>query len=171
MTKDLALTIEEWAPGHARWPELAGIMKSEGFGYYWRNAEYWSQFDHCFLIALRGEDIAGFLEYYRQPIGPESKCPPLDLNGNVLEEAKIKSFAVLEPFRRQGIGRALQESAIQRALRQGCHQLRSYSANEPAHRANYQLKLSMGFAAQPELRGDGDWGVNFIMPLSPNAHR
>ena len=93
------------------------------------------------------------------------------MNGEVLDEAKIKSFAVLKPFRRQGIGRALQQSAIQRAQDEGCYQIRSYSSNEPGHRANYQLKLSMGFAAQPEFRSQGDTGVNFIMPLAVRPSR
>lgn len=166
MTRDVAPTIEEWAPEHARWPELVEIMTAEGFGYYWRNPEYWAQFEHHFLIALLGSDIAGFLEWYRQPIGPDRDCPTLELHGQALEEGKIKSFAVLEPFRRQGIGRALQEAAIQQAQRMGCYQIRSYSSNTPEHRANYVLKLSMGFAAQPEFRSEGDTGVNFIMPLT-----
>jgi hypothetical protein len=41
--------------------------------------------------------------------------------------------------------------------------VRSYSGDTNA--ANHQLKLSLGFAAQPFHRHDGSTGLYFIMPL------
>lgn len=157
--------IENWEPSHARWSELSTIMKMEEQDYYWRQADRWSQFEHRFLIAIQRDEIAGFLEFYLQPMGPDRDCPALELKGESLEEAKIIAFAVLEQYRRQGIGRELQIAAIRSARDLNCFQLRSFSSNQPGHRANHQLKLSMGFAAQPELREGGKSGVNFIMPL------
>ena len=93
-----------------------------------------------------------------QPIGPEARCPPLALGGVPLTEAKIHAFAVLEERRGQGIGRALQRWAIGRSRGLGCHQLASHSGYDKE--ANFRLKLSLGFAAQPEQQS-----VYFLMPL------
>ena len=78
-------------------------------------------------------------------------------------EAKIHAFAVREENRNQGIGTALQRAAIQKARALGCYQVSSYSLYEKT--ANHQVKLALGFAAQPEVHGDSIQGVYFVMPL------
>ena len=81
-------------------------------------------------------------------------------------EAKILAFAVRQEWRRQRISTGFQKKAISRARELNCYQVRSYSSNTFEHEANYQLKLPMGFTAQPEFRGEQNTGVNFLMPLS-----
>jgi GNAT superfamily N-acetyltransferase len=78
-------------------------------------------------------------------------------------EAKIHAFAVHPDYRDHGIGTALQERAIQRAIQLDCYQLASYSSY--GSEANYHIKLSLGFAVQPEVHGDNEKGAYFIMPL------
>jgi GNAT superfamily N-acetyltransferase len=159
--------IEEWRPDHPRWTALVRVIRAEGQDYAWRDERHFARFDHTYLVALADGEIAGFLQFFRQPIGPDRECPAIALNGEELVEAKVLGFAVRPPFQRRGIGRALQTAAIHRARDLGCFQLRSFSFNTPDHAANYRLKLSMGFAAQPEYRGPEVNGVNFIMPLCP----
>ena len=89
--------------------------------------------------------------------------PPLVVGGKTLTEAKIVAFGVKETYRRQGIGRALQEHAIRRARELGCYQVRSVSGAD--HAANRQLKLAMGFAVEPMERNKPT--LAFIMPLRP----
>lgn len=80
-----------------------------------------------------------------------------------LTEAKIHAFAVREDARCQGIGKELQRRTIWRAKALGCYQVASYSSY--GRDANHHVKLSLGFAAQPEVHGDNHQGVYFVMPL------
>ena len=97
-------------------------------------------------------------------IGPHDRDhPPLAVDGQTLREAKIIAFGVKEAYRRQGIGRALQEYAIRRARALGCYQVRSVS--DGTHPENRQLKLAMGFAVEPMERDKPT--LAFIMPLKP----
>lgn len=162
--------IEAGSPDHPRWSVLLRVIREEGQDYARRDEAHFARFEHTYLVALC-EGEAGFLQFFRQPIGPDRDCPAMSLDGEELVEAKILGFAVRPPFRRRGIGRALQMAAIGRARALGCYQLRSFSFNTPEHEANYRLKLSMGFAAQPEYRGPEVNGVNFIMPLRPRLSR
>lgn len=159
--------IEEWRPNHPRWSDLVQVIHAEGQGYSWQDEDHFGQFEHTWLVVLCDGQIAGFLQFFLQAIGPDRECPPLSLRGEELVEAKILGFAVRPAFQRRGFGRALQTAAIHRARALGCFQLRSFSFNTPEHAANYRLKLEMGFAAQPEYRGTDVTGVNFIMPLRP----
>lgn len=161
-------SLEEWTTTHPRWQELVHLMEYFGQGYYWQQSSYFAQFQHYFLVAVHAEELVGFLQFFLQLIGPDRDCPPLFLHGKALHEAKILAFAVQNEWRRQGIGKALQLQAISRARQLGCYQIRSYSSNVSEHEANYQLKLAMGFAAQPEFRSEKNTGVNFLMPLSPS---
>ena len=156
--------IEEWHEGHSRWHEFLSCLKiaapeQEPFVI----GEYYRAFQSYLLVALQFNKVVGFLRFAVQPIGPEAKCPPLYKNGVQLTEAKIHAFAVIENARKQGIGTALQKQAIYRAKELGCYQLASYSSY--GREANYHIKLSLGFGAQPEVHGDNSQGVYFIMPL------
>jgi GNAT superfamily N-acetyltransferase len=162
-----SFSLEEWTPTHPRWQELVHMMEAEEQAYYWQQEAYFVQFQHYFLIAVHANESVGFLQFFLQSIGPDRDCPPLSLHGKVLLEAKILAFAVRKEWRRQGIGTALQLQAISHARQLGCYQVRSYSSNTSEHEANYQLKLALGFAAQPEFRSEKNTGVNFLMPLHP----
>lgn len=156
--------LQEWDNAHPRWEEFVRCLEQTApeqapfvLGEYSRHLP-------CYLcVALQDEQVVGFLRFGVQPIGPEAGCPPLVLNGVLLTEAKIHAFAVREERRGQGIGTALQRWAIRRAKELGCYQVASYSSY--GRDANYHVKLSLGFGAQPEAHGDEEQGVYFIMPL------
>ena len=156
--------IEEWDEMHPRWQEFLSCLKiaapeQEPFVF----GEYYRAFQTYLFVALQLNEVVGFLRFAVQPIGPEAKCPSLYKNGIQLTEAKIHAFAVIENARRQGIGTELQKLAIYRAKELECYQVTSYSSY--GREANYRVKLSLGFGAQPEIHGDNEKGVYFIMPL------
>lgn len=154
--------IGEWAPGHERWAELLALIEAEGQADWVAFQAPFHRSSHL-LVAGAGGEIAGFLRLVIQPIGPDMGCPPLLLGAAELTEAKVLAFGVPAAWRRRGVGRALQAAAISFARAAGCHQLRSHSGGDS--QANQQLKLAMGFAAHPIVRGDDQRGAYFILPL------
>ncbi len=160
-------SVDEWDETHPRWQEFAECLETTApdqavfvFG------EHYQGYPSYLFVALQFNKVVGFLRFAVQPIGPEAKCPPLILDDAQLTEAKIHAFAVREDSRGQGIGTALQIQAIHRAKELGCYQVSSYSSYN--RKANYRIKLSLGFGAQPEVHGDNEQGVYFIMPLQVN---
>lgn len=109
----------------------------------------------------------GFCRYVVQPVGPDTGCPPVTLDGQVVTEAKILAFGVRERSRRTGVGTALQRAVIEAAGAKGCHQVRSHSAGE--NTGNHRLKLRLGFAVHPVVRDDDNKGCYFLLPLAPPA--
>ena len=157
-------SIQEWDQTHPRLQEFVACLETVApeqapfvFG------EYYRAYQSYLLVALQSDQVVGFIRFAVQPIGPEAKCPTLYLNGVPLTEAKIHAFAVREDARGQGIGTELQKQTIRRAKVLGCYQVASYSSYGRA--ANHHIKLSLGFAAQPEVHGDNHQGVYFLMPL------
>jgi ribosomal protein S18 acetylase RimI-like enzyme len=162
--------IEEWNETHPRWPEFVTCLENtapDQAPFVFQNNSRAHQ--AVLLVALQLDKVVGFLRFVVQPIGPEVGCPPLVLDGVQLTEAKIHAFAVREEARDQGIGSELQRQAIQRARALGCYQVASYSSC--SRDANFHIKLSLGFAAQPEIHGDNHQGVYFLMPLHANGIR
>jgi GNAT superfamily N-acetyltransferase len=156
--------IEEWDETHPRWHEFVACLEMvapEQAPFVFD--EYYRAYQSYLLVALQSNEVVGFIRFAVQPIGPEAKCPALYLEGVQLTEAKIHAFAVCENSRNQGIGMELQRQTIRRAKTLGCYQVASYSSY--GHNANHHLKLSLGFAAQPEVHGDNHQGIYFIMPL------
>ena len=163
MTKaELKLSIEEWNEDHPNFPELMDFIQRQGQTDWATFSAAWHQRSHL-LVARRGEALAGFLRFVIQPIGPDADCPPVQFQGADLLEAKVLAFAVDHLYRRQGIGRQLQEALIQRAQAHGCYQIRSHSSGD--NLANHQLKLSLGYGVHPIVRGDDHRGAYFILPL------
>ena len=159
-----AFFIEEWTENHPRYSEFLNSLEQTAPDQREFVVGDYSRAHPCHLfVALQANAVVGFLRISVQPIGPEANCPPLYLKGELLTEAKIHAFAVREESRNQGIGTALQRAAIQKARALGCYQVSSYSLYEKT--ANHQVKLALGFAAQPEVHGDTIQGVYFIMPL------
>ena len=70
-----------------------------------------------------------------------------DTDGAPLRETFVQTFAVESNHRRKGHGRALQLAALDLTCDLGCYQMRSWSSLDA--RANYRLKLSLGFAIHP----------------------
>jgi len=162
--------IEEWSESHPRWGEfvqcLEVVAPDQVPFVYGRHYEGHTSY---LLVALQADEVVGFLRFAVQPIGPEAKCPPLYRDGKQLVEAKIHAFAVRETSRGQGIGTELQRRAIRRARELQCYQVASYSSY--GRDANHHVKLSLGFGAQPEVHGDNEQGVYFIMPLMDDRER
>jgi len=156
--------FEEWEASHPRFSEFLQFLRivtPDQLPFV--VGECYAQRTSYLLVALEEGELAGAIRFAVQPIGPEARCPVLQLNGKPLTEAKIHVFGVRPSSRGHGIGRALQAWAIDRARELGCYQLASYSCYDKE--ANYHIKLSLGFAAQPEVHGDNEQGVYFLMPL------
>ena len=156
--------IEEWNETHPRWQEFLQCLEAvapDQAPFVLGNR--YQEHPSYLFVALQANAVVGFLRFAVQPIGPEALCPALYLDGVQLTEAKIHAFAVQEDRRGQGIGAELQRQAIRRAKELGCFQVASYSSY--GRDANHHLKLSLGFGAQPEMHGDQQQGVYFIMPL------
>lgn len=125
---------------------------------------------YYFGIAI-DEAIIGHISIKKQPliVPPSYLIEPdnsqLKIDGKILEETFVQTFAVEEAYHRKGYGRDLQQAAIDRTRELGCYQMRSWSS---ANRmANYALKLNMGFATLPALYpmpgGKPISGVYFVM--------
>ena len=162
------LSIHELTPEHRDWNEYVDLIDGEGQR-RGRSTRTSNRFRATTFWRDREGDIVGFLTYVVWDIGPHDRNhPPLVVDGQTLREAKIVAFGVKEAYRRQGIGRALQEHAIRRARELGCYQVRSVSGAD--HSANRQLKLDMGFAVEPMERDKPT--LAFVMPTqTPVAER
>jgi GNAT superfamily N-acetyltransferase len=158
----LNLTIETWDAADLRWPALwQAVERLEQAD--WVQASFeWHRSSHMF-VALDAENVCGFLRIVVQNIGLEDDCDPVVFRGETLTEAKVLAFGVLPDQRGQGIGQALQVYAIQQARALGCYQMRSHSGGES--QANHRLKLAMGSAIFPIVRGADTAGAYFVIPL------
>jgi GNAT superfamily N-acetyltransferase len=160
--------FEEWDAHHSRIPEFLRFLQAvapEQVPFV--VGEYYAKYTSHLLVALHAGEIAGAIRFALQPIGPEAHCPVLQHDGSQLTEAKIHVFAVRPASRCLGIGTQLQKLTICRARDFGCYQVASYSCYDKE--ANYHIKLSLGFAAQPEVHGDNEQGIYFLMPLRRKA--
>ncbi len=162
--------IEEWSESHPRWNEFVNCLEKVAPDQVpFVCGEYYKEYKSFLFVALQENEIVGFLRFAVQPIGPEAKCPTLYLEGRQLTEAKIHAFAVCKPYRGKGIGTELQRQTIRRAKELGCYQVASYSSY--GRDANHHIKLSLGFGVQPEVHGNNEQGVYFIMPLMNNPKK
>lgn len=158
------VVFEEWDAGHLRFSEFLQFLQSVAPDQVqFVVGGYYARYEPHLLVALDDGQVAGAIRFAVQPIGPEARCPVVHLRGTPLTEAKIHVFAVRPASRDRGIGTQLQRWVIARARDLGCHQVASYSCYDKE--ANYHIKLSLGFAAQPEVHGDNEQGVYFLMPL------
>lgn len=161
--------FEEWDTDHPRYSAFLRFLHSVAPDQVpFVVGEYYARYQSHLLVALDDGEVAGAIRFAVQPIGPEARCPVVHLGETPLTEAKIHVFAVRPSSRCRGIGTALQKWVIARARGLGCHQVASYSCYDKE--ANYHIKLSLGFAAQPEVHktgdhGDTEMGVYFLMPL------
>ncbi len=162
------LVIEAWPPEHPRWDELLDCIRALGQENWVNFSAEWHRSSHLLAACLDGR-VVGFLRFVVQPIGAEEEHQPLEWGGEPLLEAKILAFGVVPAMRRRGIGWGLQEAALEEARRLGCYQVRSHSAGKNSE--NHRLKLAMGFAVQPVIRGEDRQGVYFILPLGAPGRR
>jgi GNAT superfamily N-acetyltransferase len=157
-------SIENWETAHPRYADFIDCVNASApEQLVFLQGSYFQNYPCYLLVALQQNVVMGFLQFAVMPIGPEAHCPTLVLDGQSLTEAKIHGFAVRPAARGRGIGTALQKQAIRQARQLGCYQLASQSSYD--REANYHVKLSLGFAVQPERHGDNECSVFFIMPL------
>lgn len=130
----MSLALDEWSPGHPRWPALAALVAELGQERWMAFSADWHLSSHI-LVAHQDGKVAGFLRDVIQHIGVEDNLPPLTLYGEPLTEAKVLAFGVAPEQRRRGIGRRLQQQLIAEARSRSCHQIRSHSStgNEANH--------------------------------------
>ncbi|MFB3909455.1 MAG: GNAT family N-acetyltransferase [Candidatus Eisenbacteria bacterium] len=162
------VAFEEWDDPHPRYPEFLRFLAEvapEQVPFV--TGERYAPYASHLIVGLQAGELAGAIRFAVQPIGPEAHCPTLHNDGRQLTEAKIHVFAVRPASRGHGIGTELQKLTIACARELGCHQVASYSCYDKV--ANYHIKLSLGFAAQPEVHGDNEQGVYFLMPLRERA--
>lgn len=164
MMLEPGLSIEKWDVTHPRYADFMDCVNAAApEQMVFLQGSYFQAYPCHLLVALREQQVVGFLQFAILPIGPEAKCPTLALDGQMLTEAKIHAFGVHPAARNSGIGTALQKRAIRLARQLDCYQLASQSSYD--REANYHVKLSLGFAVQPERHADNACGVFFIMPL------
>ena len=160
------LQICEWQAGHPRWHEVYKVTETLGQTKWVECLFVWHQSSHLLVAtsdATSDDAVVGFLRLVTQKIGADDELPPTVFAGKPLVEAKVMAFGVLAPYRRQGIGWALQAAAIELSRQLGCYQLRSYSSGDKE--ANHRLKIAMGFAMHRTVRGNDQQGAYFVMPL------
>lgn len=104
------------------------------------------------LGAVEADSAVGFLLALVQVLGKDEHCSPILMNGEPLSECYVEAFGVLPVFRLRGIGRALQETAIELAKSLNCYQIRSRSPVTATE--NYQLKLKMAYAIHLSTEND-----------------
>lgn len=152
------MSILELTPAHPLWADYcAHLSDAEQARWVLDEDNQPLQDALIFLAALDGEEITGSLTLIRQQIViPSSKWAKerdrilRDASGTPLEETFVQTFFVNSRHRRQGHGRDLQLAALQKTRQLGCFQMRSWSSLDKP--ANYQLKLNLGFAFQPEIQ-------------------
>jgi GNAT superfamily N-acetyltransferase len=159
------VSIERWPADHPRLEELRRLVASQEQTRAFTFSADWHLASHV-LVAVQETAVVGFLRFVVQEIGPDNEQPAVRLDGIALTEAKILAFGVPLDARKQGIGRGLQHAAIAWARALDCYQVRSHS--DGRRQANHHLKLSLGFAVHPIIRGDDQEGAYFIMPLRAN---
>lgn len=106
------------------------------------------KYDYIFLAKIVDNDVVGHISTIKEPLEiPSLKKKPIKYNSKELFEYYVQTFFVDENYRRKGYGKELQKEAYRLSCKLGAYQLRSWSSYDKM--ANYQLKLSLGFAIHP----------------------
>lgn len=154
--------IEEWPADHPNWLQLQNLIDDLAQIEWVAFQADWHLSSHM-LVATQSRRVVGFLRYVVQPIGVAEGEPAVMLDGQQLLEGKVIAFGVRVADRRKGIGRQLQTRLIEDCTVKGCFQIRSHSGAENVE--NHALKLSLGYAMHPLVRGRGKDGAYFLLPL------
>lgn len=152
------IEIKHLTPDHTDWPAVVDCLQA-GNDAQWVLDEH-SQpkaDDLVFLAGFLDGQVVGQLTLRRQPIMIPATEWAADRDrilrgpdGEPLYETLVQTFRVVEAHRRHGVGRALQQSALDLTKALGCIQMRSWSSLDKP--ANYRLKLALGFGFHPEVQ-------------------
>ena len=157
------VSIEEWTGSLEHWPELASLVESIGQTRWVQNSFFdWHLARHLY-VAVSDRRPVGYILIIVQNIGDDEKHDRFELAGGSLTEAKVLAFGVPTVQRGNGIGRKLQNFAMEKASDFGCHQFRSRSDGDAVE--NHVLKTKMGFAIHPVNRREDTKSAFFVMPL------
>jgi GNAT superfamily N-acetyltransferase len=147
---------------HTLWPELLELVKSVEQRLEWLTSKEDYHLSNHVLVAVENNVLIGFLRFtvreFGWPLG--DGISPITFNGKKLIEAKVETFGVRKNYQNKGVGRVLQKETMKRAKEIGCYQLRSKSACHA--KANYHLKISLGFGVQPHRK---EQAVYFVKAL------
>ena len=155
----MMLSIREITKEDGSWSRCMRIVDALGQTAWMQVQADHFHSSHVLAAFVEGEP-AGFLRFVVQRLGEDEERPPIHFNDHALIEAKIIAFGVVPDHRNRGIGRALQQAAMQRARELGCYQVRSRS--DYVNAANFHLKIALGFGIQPSLTDDS---VYFVKTL------
>lgn len=159
---NLDFTIAEWKPAHPRFNELLSVFDLSRDGERLAIDFEWDK-QSIIFVAIHNDVPVGVLKMVVHAIGADNNCGPYSDERGILTEGKVLEFGVRPDMRRRGIGTALQRAAITRARQLSCYQLRSHSGGDRTE--NHALKISLGFAIDPIVRGNDRDGAYFILPL------
>ena len=152
------MTIIRLTPDRPEWPAFVAHLEACNDAQWVLDESGLPLEDNLvFFAALEDGEAVGSLSLIRQEITiPETEWAGdrdrvlRDEHQNPLFEILVQTFRVNEAHRRRGYGRALQEAALSYAKESGCMQMRSWSSLDK--KANYALKLSLGFGFHPEVQ-------------------
>jgi GNAT superfamily N-acetyltransferase len=161
----MSLTYEIWIHSNHKWPKLLEVAKRLQQEEWFINLKFHEK--NLAIVAISEQEIIGFLRLVTQKIGSDMDCDILCFNGEELTEAKILAFGVIDEWKTKGIGTELQKKAIETARQLGCYQIRSHSSG--TYKENHHIKLKLGFAFQPIVRGNDIAGGYFIKSLDANT--
>ncbi len=163
---------EQFAPEHPLWAEYVAHLERVNMA-QWIMDENGQPLPNVYFSGIRdGDNVVGHISVRVQDIvSPATEwsngkeVPILGADGKNLRETFVQTFGVEETHRRRGYGRALQLAALKLTKELGCCQIRSWSSADK--KANYSLKLNLGFAVHPAtsisgLTGELISGVYFV---------
>ncbi len=155
--------IESWLAPYPPDAELDALVQALGQNDWMTFTAPWHRSSHVLIARDDDNAISGYLRFVVQQIGEEDEHLPVIWADKPLMEAKVLAFGVVETQRRLGIGQALQLHMLNEARSIGCYQARSHSSGDDT--ANHALKLAMGFAVQPVIKGADRGGLYFVKAL------
>jgi GNAT superfamily N-acetyltransferase len=152
------MTIIRLTPKNPQWPSFVDHLKACNDAQWVLDESGLPLKENLvFFAALADGDAVGSISLIRQEITiPETDWAGdrdrvlRDEHENPFYEILVQTFRVNQVHRRKGYGRALQQAALNFAKESGCMQMRSWSSLDK--KANYALKLSLGFGFHPEVQ-------------------
>lgn len=147
------MPVQRFSPADGLWPDYITHLLRVNMARWGVAADGSPLADTFYFGVVVESGVVGHLSLKRQPIlvppAPSGTSALVGADGRALEEMFVQTFAVEETHRRRGYGRALQAAALDFTRENNCYQLRSWSSFD--HRANYALKISLGFGVHPTL--------------------
>lgn len=150
------MEIRRFAPAGAGWDAYLAHLERGDMARWVLDEDERPLPGMLFLGAVVAEEVVGDLALREQVVTAPATAwtdgqarPLADRDGAPLRETFVQTFFVDRAHRRCGVGRALQQAALDLTRARGCCQMRSWSSLDKPE--NYRLKLGLGFAMHPEV--------------------